>query len=200
MRNCSLIFILFSILFSTSLKAQLDSTYLFHDIKRIHRQKIEMKVLGGWSIVNIATSLALVNSATGEDIYFNQMNIAWNVFNISIASIGYLNALKEKPSVMAMDVFQRQLKLEKSLLLNTGLDVAYVFGGLWMLERAKTFKNPKEFDRLRGFGRSLILQGSFLFLFDLSLYIIEASHASKLKEAMSLFFMRRGQLGMNISF
>jgi hypothetical protein len=200
MKNCSLIYILFSILFSTSLKAQLDSTYLFHDINRIHRQKIEMQVLGGWSIANIATSLALGNSATGEDIYFNQMNVAWNVFNISIASIGYLNALKEKPSVMAMDVFQRQLKLEKSLLLNTGLDVAYIFGGLWMLERAKTFENPKEFDRLRGFGRSLILQGSFLFLFDLSLYIIEASHASKLKEAMSLFFMRRGQLGMNISF
>jgi len=191
---------LFFLLFSSSLNAQLDSTYLFHDINRIHRQKIEMQVLGGWSIANIATSLALSNNAIGEDVYFNQMNVAWNIFNFSIASIGYLNALKEKPSVMAMDVFQRQLKLEKSLLLNTGLDVAYIFGGLWLLERAKMFENPKEFDRLRGFGRSIIFQGSFLFLFDLSLYILEASHASKLKEAMSLFFMRRGQLGMNISF
>lgn len=179
---------------------QSDSTYFLHDIKRINRQKIGMQALGGWSIANIATGIALKNNVKGEDFYFNQMNIAWNVFNLGIASIGYLNVRKEKPSVIAMDVHQKQLKLEKAFLFNSGLDVAYVCGGLWLLERARNYENPKEFDRFRGLGRSLILQGTYLFLFDLSFYLIETSHANKLREAMNLFFLSKGQLGMRIKF
>jgi len=196
--------IFYSILFPTFLSlqsySQIDSTYLFHDIKRIQSQKVGMQVLFGWSVANIVTGVALRNNVKGENTYFNQMNIAWNIFNLSISSIGYLNAINEKPSLVAMDVFQKQLKLEKTLLFNSGLDVSYIFGGLWLLERARNYEEKKEFERLRGVGRSLILQGTFLFLFDLSFYMIETSSSSKLKETMNLFFINKGQLGMNIKF
>jgi hypothetical protein len=114
--------------------------------------------------------------------------------------LGYYNTHKERPTSSAMDVYNNQVKLEKTLLFNSGLDISYIFGGLWMLERAKNFENENEFNRFRGFGRSLIFQGTFLFLFDLSYYFIEASKSSKLRETMNLFFISRGQLGMNIKF
>lgn len=192
--------ILFLVFLSFHLHSQMDSTFYFYDIDRIHRQKTGMQVLAGWSIANIVTGLALKSNAQGEDEYFNQMNVAWNVFNLSISTLGYLNTRKEEPGLPAMDVLQKQLKLEKSLLFNSGLDVSYIFGGLWLLERARNFEDIKEFNRFRGIGRSLILQGTFLFLFDLSFYLIETSNSSRLKETMNLFFISKGQLGMNIKF
>jgi len=200
MKNNIFYSILFLVFLSPHLHSQVDSTYYFYDIDRIHRQKTGMQVLGGWSIANIVAGLALRSNATGEDEYFNQMNVAWNVFNLSISTLGYLNTRKEEPGLTAMGVLEKQLKLEKSLLFNAGLDISYIFGGLWMLERARNYEDKKEFDRFRGIGRSIIMQGGFLFLFDLSFYLIETSSSSKLKETMNLFFINKGQLGMNIKF
>lgn len=200
MKNKIFYSILFLVFISSHLHSQMDSTYYFYDVDRIHRQKTGMQVLAGWSIANIVTAMALKSNVSGEDEYFNQMNIAWNVFNLGISTLGYLNARKEQPGLLAMDVFQKQLKLEKSLLFNAGLDISYIFGGLWVLERARNYEDKKEFDRFRGIGRSIILQGAFLFMFDLSFYLIETSSSSRLKETMNLFFINKGQLGMNIKF
>lgn len=200
MKNKIFYSILFLVFISSHLHSQMDSTYYFYDVDRIHRQKTGMQVLAGWSIANIVTGMGLKSNVSGEDEYFNQMNIAWNVFNLGISTLGYLNTHKEQPGLLAMDVFQKQLKLEKSLLFNVGLDISYIFGGLWVLERARNYEDKKEFDRFRGIGRSIILQGAFLFMFDLSFYLIETSSSSRLKETMNLFFINKGQLGMNIKF
>jgi hypothetical protein len=200
MKNLKKQLIILLLLASNVLIGQIDSTYLFHDIDRIHRQKTGMQVLGAWSIANIISGIALGNSAKGEDFYFYQMNAAWNVTNLGISTLGYLGIVKENPNFIAMEVHKKQLKLEKSLLFNSGLDLSYIFGGLWLLERANNFNSQKDYDRFRGFGRSIILQGSFLFLFDLSFYFIESYHANKLREIMNLFYLRKGQLGMNITF
>ena len=56
------------------------------------------------------------------------------------------------------------------LLLNAGLDVAYIMTGLYMKERAKNVEKRKAM--LKGYGNSIMLQGGFLFLFDVALYFI----------------------------
>jgi hypothetical protein len=61
-----------------------------------------------------------------------------------------------------------QQKLQRIFLLNAGLDVGYIMAGAWMHERAGNV--TKNSDRLRGFGRSIALQGAFLFVFDLGAY------------------------------
>jgi hypothetical protein len=69
-----------------------------------------------------------------------------------------------------------QAKMEKLLLFNAGLDIGYMAAGLWMMERSKNIqKNPELWE---GFGKSVILQGAFLFVFDLALFTILNTNSS----------------------
>ena len=46
-------------------------------------------------------------------------------------------------------------------------------GGFWMQEKAKSA--PEHPERLKGFGRSLVLQGAFLLVFDIANFAIHAA-------------------------
>jgi sulfite exporter TauE/SafE len=59
-----------------------------------------------------------------------------------------------------------QQKLEKILLLNTGLDLAYITTGFLLKERGNSRNNLQNI----GYGNSLLLQGAFLLIFDLVQY------------------------------
>jgi hypothetical protein len=63
-------------------------------------------------------------------------------------------------------------------------------GGAWMLERAKT--SAQNQDSLRGFGRSLVLQGAFLFAFDLG----AAMYLGGLEKQLPPFF-EQTSIGFN---
>ena len=76
------------------------------------------------------------------------------------------------------DSLTAQFDFEKILLLNAGLDVAYLVTGSWL--RARAAATPRLPERLRGFGRSLWLQGGFLLLFDVSFYFIYPQYAGQL--------------------
>lgn len=73
--------------------------------------------------------------------------------------------------------------MQKILLFNAGLDVGYMLGGVYLLERGK--REVKNAERLRGFGRSILLQGAFLFVFDLSLHTVLSSDNPKLKPLLT---------------
>ncbi len=64
--------------------------------------------------------------------------------------------------------------IQSFLLLNAGLDVAYIATGFYLKERSK---NSSSSERLRGYGNSLLLQGGFLLAFDVALYFIHQSNA-----------------------
>lgn len=145
---------------------------------RLDRQRTAMLVLGGWAMANITTGIYLRGRTTGPDRYFHTMNAAWNAVNLGIAAVGYWSSLGGDAA--GSDLYtsvQQHFNLRQILLFNAGLDVGYMLGGLYLTERAKTStKNP---DRLRGFGRSIILQGGFLFAFDLVNYFIHAGQFKK---------------------
>jgi hypothetical protein len=63
-----------------------------------------------------------------------------------------------------------QQKTERIFLFNTGLDIAYMTSGF--LLRSMALNNQAKADQLNGFGNGLILQGSFLFAFDLTAFAI----------------------------
>jgi len=68
------------------------------------------------------------------------------------------------------------------LLLNVGLDVDFIATGFFLLERAKNVRRvPK---RLSGFGKSLIMQGGFLLLFDVSMVLAHQINGKKLKNIL----------------
>jgi hypothetical protein len=170
------------------------------DERRISDQKIGMLVLGSWSAGNILTGLALKSKSEGEDAYFHQMNVLWNSVNLSIAALGYMHAKKEQLVSEPISVLEKQLKLEKSLLFNTGLDLAYIATGALLLERSNTVGSLKKHNQYRGYGRSIILQGSFLFLFDLSFYLLESASSKELNEALKLIYATPNSIGIQKSF
>lgn len=81
-------------------------------------------------------------------------------------------------------------------MFNAGLDVGYVLGGLYLTERAKSAaKNP---ERLRGFGQSIVLQGGFLFVFDLAMYLIVNHHGRLLEPLLKNVTLTGGLTGVGL--
>lgn len=151
---------------------------------RLQRQKTGMLVLGSWAVGNIAIGAALSARQEGSAKYFHQMNAGWNTINLGIAALGYLGAAKSDPA--NTDLFlsmQEHHKFQKILLFNAGLDVAYMVGGAYLIEKSKNAAKLPE--RLKGFGQSIVLQGGFLLAFDLAQYAVLASGNERLKPLLS---------------
>ncbi|MEM9888726.1 MAG: hypothetical protein AAF849_22715 [Bacteroidota bacterium] len=155
--------------------AQSDILFDFNQ-DRLKKQKTAMTILGSWAIGNIAVGSVLASRQEGTSKYFNQMNAGWNVINLAIAGFGYYGALKADPSGFdSYQSIQEQYKLQKLLLFNAGLDVGYMLGGVYLIERSKNTASDKNPERLKGFGQSIVLQGAFLFVFDLTTYFVLAA-------------------------
>ncbi|MFK7933506.1 MAG: hypothetical protein AB8G22_08345 [Saprospiraceae bacterium] len=157
------------------LSAQVSDLVLYNQ-KRLNTNKTAMTILGAWAVGNIAVGATLQGKNKGTEAqYFHRMNAYWNVVNLGLAAAGLYAATKGDPaSYDAFQTVQEQHKIQKVLLFNAGLDVGYVMAGFYLLERGKN--SLKNQERLRGFGKSLILQGAFLFLFD---WVVFATHASR---------------------
>lgn len=152
-----------------------DSLTSFHQ-SRMNINESAMLVLGGWAVGNILVGTYGNFKASGEAKYFHQFNAMWNVVNLGIAAFGYLNAVNSDPALMTnLEILNDYNSLQSFLLLNAGLDVAYIATGLYLKERSK---NSSSSERLRGYGNSLLLQGGFLLLFDVTLYFIHQSNAN----------------------
>ena len=96
------------------------------------------------------------------------MNAIWNGVNLAIAGLGYLNARKARAADFNLTKsIKEHHKFQKILLFNAGLDIGYMVGGLYLMERGKNQSEQGDRDQMRGFGKSIILQGGFLFVFDL---------------------------------
>ena len=134
--------------------------------------------LGTWATTNfIASGIGWATVPTGEAHYFHQMNVLWNTVNIGLAIPGYLKARKANSSLSFSETIRMQHQTEKIFLINSGLDIGYMAGGLLLRSSAKT--NISKQHQFNGYGNSLLLQGGFLFLFDLTAYIIHNNHSKK---------------------
>lgn len=173
--NIKPIFILLVLLYLPAY-AQTDKALLDFELSRQDINKNGMLILGTWALGNILLGSYGAIKTSGEAKYFHQFNAMWNVVNLGIAAFGYFNAAGSDPNSMTgMEIINGYNSLQNFLLLNAGLDVAYMVTGLYLKERSK---NSSKADRLRGYGNSLLLQGGFLLLFDAALYFINQNNAS----------------------
>ncbi len=132
-----------------------------------------MYVLGGWALANIVSGTIGNFSAKGKTKYFHQFNAIWNSVNLGI-SIFSLSTISNEILSLS-DSFYEYNNLQNILLLNAGLDIAYTITGFYLKERSKSSNTKK--DLLLGYGNSLILQGTFLLVFDLILYFVHQNNA-----------------------
>lgn len=162
--------------FINPIKAQSNAPILSFESERININKNGMIVLGSWAVGNILLGTYGNYKYNGQTKYTHQFNMMWNVVNLGIAAVGYYNALNSDPgSMTSSQILNEYTSLQNFLLLNAGLDVAYIVTGLYLKERAKNSTNA---ERLRGYGNSLLIQGGFLLVFDAALYLIHQNNAS----------------------
>lgn len=169
-----IIVVIFSALFSFS-QSQADLNV--YNRERNKMAKTSMKVLAGWSAANIIYSAIATGQTTGTTRYFHQMNVMWGGINLGIAALGYLGT-KNKDGLSLAQSLKLQGGVEKTYMLNAGLDLAYIASGFYLKERGKnSFKNREKF---KGYGESVILQGAALLLLDGVMFTLHNRHGKKL--------------------
>jgi len=193
MKKLIVLSFLFTVISVTSLLQAQDLKEFNQE--RLQINKIGMITLGSWALGNIAINGLLAGNATGSNKYFYQGNIYWNLVNFGLAGFAYYASTTSDPAAFTLNESIKEFySIQKILLFNAGLDVAYITGGFFLKERAKNVENRQ--DMFTGFGNALILQGGFLLVFDLAMYFIHNSNAGFLQ---NLSISQNG-LGMVLHF
>jgi hypothetical protein len=86
-----------------------------------------------------------------------------------------------------------QSAIEKTFLINGGLDLVYLTAGLYCLEKSKNDSNA---DKYKGYGKSLFVQGGGLLLFDAIMYISHIKHGKLLYEALDKVQFSGNSIGL----
>ncbi|TAF56735.1 MAG: hypothetical protein EAZ62_00725 [Sphingobacteriia bacterium] len=159
--------------------------------------KTNLAVLTAWSGVNILQGSISATNAKGVDKAFFQMNAYWNVVNLGLATYGWIRLRQDtqKEWTLAQNT-KAQHQVEKLLLLNTGLDLAYLSTGLYLKERGNRLNNPQT----EGFGNSLLLQGTFLLVFDLVQYQRHRRNGKALENKMGEWQLVPAGMGLGLVY
>jgi hypothetical protein len=118
-----------------------------------------------WAALSILAGLLLLfpnEFTSGMGIQF----IAWGLIDLLIAVFGARSARRRKARLSLNELPAAAPKetasLKQILLINTGLDVLYVAGGIALI-----WTLGSDSASWRGHGWGIIIQGAFLFFFDL---------------------------------
>ena len=152
------------------------------NIERVALTVSGLHILLAWGILNCLSLLLLFRLHQNKSwVHFFQMCAAWGFINGLIALYGQYDVRSEISLTEAGAIWEAQKQIESLLLFNSGLDLIYVLIGILLIKRAFKAANP---DRLMGFGRAIILQGSFLFVFDLGFWWAQHQHAIPFEQLM----------------
>lgn len=157
--------------------AQNPSELLNFNEQRLDYNQKGMLILGSWALGNMAVSSFRLQAENRETQAYHQMNLAWNAVNLAIAGFGYYSALNASADLSLAESILEQNKISKVLLFNAALDLGYMVGGAYLMERSK---NSEQKDRLKGFGQAVIVNGAFLLVFDSIMYYMHSSHESSI--------------------
>jgi len=167
---------------------------------RLKLNKINMFVLTGWAAGNILVGGIGRSQTMGTTRYFHEMNMFWNVVNLGLAAGGLYGVYTTDPSGMDLwTTLAEQDKLERILLFNLALNFTYMTAGGYLIERSRRTDGNSE--RNLGYGRSLILQGGFLLLFDTSQYLLHHfSNNESLKQVVQGLSVSANGVGLQFQF
>jgi hypothetical protein len=152
---------------------------------RLKLNTVNMYVLGGWAVGNMAVSGIMRGRTQGSTRYFHEMNVFWNVVNLGLAAGALYGVYTSDPgSYDLWQTFDEQQKLEKILLFNLALNFTYMTAGGYLMERSR--RDEPRADQFQGYGQSLLLQGGFLLLFDATQYFLHhSSNHGRLQQLLS---------------
>lgn len=162
------LFLAFSICCFTGF-SQNFNTQQFNESKNKITQN-GMWVLGGWGAANIVGSGIGAFTTEGETQAFHQMNVGWGIVNTGLAALSLVGNKNAKTDLSEVETIKQLEATKRIFLFNAALDVAYMATGAYMIEKAKSVDDGKRSDQLSGFGKSFILQGAGLMIFDAAMF------------------------------
>lgn len=169
-----------------SARSQAPAPFETFNARRVQLSQRATWVLGGWAGANLGAG-ALVRSGSergSEAWHFGNMTMGWSAINLGIAVPGLLALRKEARTPLDIPgTFKAQRRTEALYLINTGLDLGYMGLGLWMQERGLRTAG-EDGARLRGFGNAILVQGAFLFAYDLVAYVAHSLHWSRKRDGL----------------
>jgi hypothetical protein len=166
-------------------------------ISRANLNKKNMYILGAWAGTNILQGTISASNTTGSNHFFHQMNAYWNIANLAIATAGLLSIKKQMkgPHTFGRNN-KEQHQMEKIIVFNGGLDLAYLATGLYLKERGNRLNK----DQLKGYGASLLVQGGFLLLFDIIQYTGHRRNGKLLEKNMANWQFGAAGAGLGLSY
>lgn len=154
--------------------------------RRLNVNLLGMKLLGSWGALNLVVGLAAGLRGEGPARSFHLMNAGWGAVNLGLAAWGGCDAAHADAAGFTLaQALSEQRSIENIFLFNAGLDLAYVAGGAWMLERSQ--RGGERAALLDGGGKAVMLQGAVLFAFDLLMYLCQRAgepHLTRWVEAL----------------
>ena len=129
-----------------------------------------MSTLTGWSLANLAGGTIGNFTTSGPTRYFHQGNALWNGVNLVIGVVGLLNESRHRRRPLTLARGRREShKSQIAYIVNAGLDVLYTATGAALWRCGPAARSPAAQARLTGYGQALVLQGAFLFVFDVAM-------------------------------
>lgn len=145
--------------------------------------RVGMSILAGWAAANLIGGG--IGALVSQDEWwsaFHLSNAAWNVVNAGLAIPGLISSFDDR-RLSTAESLREQQTLEAVLLLNAGLDVAYMVAGGGLLLESRLAElgsstlglTPRQ---LAGAG------GALIFVFDLVMYFVHRGNTEHFLEAM----------------
>ena len=178
----------------------------FNDSIALSRNRLKqnaMVVLGGCAAANIATGFIAANNTVGDTKYFWRMNAYWNFVNLGLAGFGYVAAQKGFGKTYSLSGnYTAQKSIERLYLVNAGLDVAYIAGGLLLVNKGNKETIVDKKDQYHGYGKSIAAQGAFLLLMDGALVLLHHKNTTAVKSRQGQVWLNVGPgiVALNVSF
>lgn len=166
-------------------------------MERINITRNYMTALGAWGLVNVVQGSISATNTVGPEHYFHQMSAYFNTVNVGIAALGFLGIKKQllKTNTMASEIREQQ-KIQKILLINSGLDIGYF--GIGLLMRGSGIRNQNA--KIQGYGGSIMLQGAFLLAYDLLQFGAHRKNGKRLGQKFGIWSLGPTSTGMGLAY
>jgi hypothetical protein len=135
-------------------------------------QKDLSRTLGFWALLNMVGGLLLIfgsglaSNKRSRLTAIGMQTVGWGVINAMIALFGSRSSQRKEellPNPQDEEVQLRESnKLKHLLLINTGLDIIYILGGVSLI-----WRGDRNRPQIVGHGMGIVIQAVFLFFFDL---------------------------------
>jgi hypothetical protein len=189
-------------LFTNSAHAQeisfRDSAALYN-FQRIKKNFEGKRVLLTWGLANVAEGgIGYFVARQDEWKGFHAMNAGWGILNACGGFIGMQKALRQSHTkVDYRQAYNQYIHDKRHYLLSACFDVVCMAGGVALTKSADNMANPAV---MRGFGKSLTIQGIGLLLFDNVMYGAHVANNEKWARLMDEIRFTGGGVGFNYNF